>query len=50
METLRETSRQYLADTDMAFTRYALNEVRWDQRLTGIVGARGVGKSTLMLQ
>ncbi|HBG71045.1 MAG: hypothetical protein A2W93_02925 [Bacteroidetes bacterium GWF2_43_63] len=50
METLRETSRQYIADTDMVFIRYALAEVRWDQRLTGITGARGVGKSTLMLQ
>jgi len=50
METLRETSRQYIADTDMTFIRYALDKVRWDQRLTGITGARGAGKSTLMLQ
>ena len=50
METLREISRQYIADTDMTFIRYALDKVRWDQRLTGITGARGAGKSTLMLQ
>ncbi|PKP02662.1 MAG: AAA family ATPase [Bacteroidetes bacterium HGW-Bacteroidetes-6] len=50
METLMNTSRQLLNDTDMVFVRYAINQVRWDQRLTGITGARGVGKSTMMLQ
>ena len=36
--------------TSMNFKRYLLNEIEWEDRLIGIKGARGVGKSTLMLQ
>jgi predicted AAA+ superfamily ATPase len=50
MEKLFEHSQQLINETDLSFTRYALEEIRWEERLTGITGARGVGKTTLMLQ
>lgn len=36
--------------TPTKFYRYNYSEIEWDGRLTGIVGPRGVGKSTMMLQ
>ncbi len=50
MEKLIELSKQKVQNTEMNFTRYALEKIDWSQRLTGITGARGVGKTTLMLQ
>lgn len=50
METLIELSKNKIRNTDMDFIRYAMNDLDWNQRLTGITGARGVGKTTLMLQ
>ena len=32
------------------FVRYAASQIDWDSRLIGILGPRGVGKSTLILQ
>jgi predicted AAA+ superfamily ATPase len=32
------------------FKRYIYEEINWRERLIGIIGARGVGKTTLMLQ
>ncbi|MBR0077134.1 MAG: AAA family ATPase, partial [Bacteroidales bacterium] len=32
------------------FHRYNYDEIDWGGRLTGIVGPRGVGKSTMLLQ
>ncbi len=34
----------------MRFMRYLYQEIRWDNRLIGIKGARGTGKTTLMMQ
>ncbi len=39
-----------LASTDMRFKRYLYNQINWNVRLIGIKGARGVGKTTLLLQ
>lgn len=36
--------------TPMHFIRSVMETIRWDARLIGIKGARGVGKTTLMLQ
>lgn len=36
--------------TEMTFSRYLYSQINWDARLIGIKGARGVGKSTLILQ
>jgi predicted AAA+ superfamily ATPase len=35
---------------DCTFTRYLYDHIAWNNRLIGIVGAKGVGKTTLMLQ
>ncbi|WP_321971523.1 ATP-binding protein [Paratractidigestivibacter sp.] len=32
------------------FHRYLYDQIKWDNRMLGIVGPRGVGKTTLMLQ
>jgi len=43
-------SERKLRNTSMNFKRYLLNEIEWSDKLIGIKGFRGVGKSTLMLQ
>ncbi len=43
-------SRQYVRNCNFAFQRASFNEIDWKSRMIGIVGARGVGKTTLMLQ
>lgn len=39
-----------LTATDLKFKRYLYGQINWDVRLLGIKGARGVGKTTLLLQ
>lgn len=39
-----------LAATDLRFKRYLHGQINWDARLLGIKGARGVGKTTMLLQ
>ncbi len=39
-----------LAATDLRFKRYLYDQINWNVRLIGIKGARGVGKTTLLLQ
>ena len=41
-EMLQQTTQQHL--------RYLYNDINWNARMIGIVGARGVGKSTMVLQ
>jgi predicted AAA+ superfamily ATPase len=50
MEKLIEAYRRLLSLTRTDFVRYLHDKVDWNARLTGIVGARGVGKTTLLLQ
>ena len=47
---LYEFMEEQLRQTPTFFHRYKYNEVDWNGRLTGIVGPRGVGKSTMVLQ
>lgn len=42
--------REVLRQTPMEFHRYLYDKINWDNRLIGILGPRGVGKSTLLLQ
>ena len=39
-----------LSATDLRFKRYLYDHINWDMRLIGIKGARGVGKTTLLMQ
>lgn len=42
--------RRKLTETPLSFTRFLYEKINWNDRLIGIKGARGVGKTTLMLQ
>jgi len=46
---LQETFQRLLDNTDLSFKRYLYHTFQ-PGRLTGLIGARGVGKTTLMLQ
>jgi predicted AAA+ superfamily ATPase len=50
METLYELSRKVLDETDTAFVRYLHDTINWKNRMIGLTGPRGVGKTTLILQ
>ena len=50
MEKLRQRYYNQLDNTSTTFVRYPQNSIRWDARLNAILGARGVGKTTLMFQ
>ena len=50
MDTLFKTYGRLLADTDLSFTRYLYDKINWDNRLIVIKGAKGVGKTTMLLQ
>lgn len=50
MESLFEKYRQKLHATNTTFVRGLMGEINWNSRLIGIKGARGIGKTTLLLQ
>ena len=50
MESLISRHRRLLAGTSTAYIRNLMNTIHWNNRLVAIRGARGVGKTTLMLQ
>jgi predicted AAA+ superfamily ATPase len=50
MEQLFQYSQQLINQVDTAFTRYVYDRINWKNRLVGLVGFRGVGKTTLILQ
>lgn len=50
MNTLLEQSEYLLENTSLDFKRFLFGEIAWKNRLIGIKGARGTGKTTLCLQ
>ncbi len=50
MEKLLQRSARLLRNVQIDKTRYLYNRINWNNRLIGIKGARGMGKTTLMLQ
>lgn len=50
MNTLLEQSEYLLENTSLEFKRFLFTEISWKNRLIGIKGARGTGKTTLCLQ
>ena len=50
MDALFKTYGRLLADTDLSFTRYLYDKINWNNRLIVIKGAKGVGKTTMLLQ
>lgn len=50
MDNLIRIYKKLLRETDTGFLRYLYNDIDWSNRIVGIRGPRGVGKTTLMLQ
>jgi predicted AAA+ superfamily ATPase len=50
MEELVELSLRRIAGVSMKFVRNFMDRVQWESRLIGLRGARGTGKTTLLLQ
>lgn len=50
IQPLLNAFHRKLAATDLRFKRYLHQQINWNARLLGIKGARGVGKTTLLLQ
>lgn len=50
MEQLFEYFKRKLKDTPTDLVRYKYNEIEWRGHALGLVGPRGVGKSTMLLQ
>lgn len=50
LDSLYRTFRMRLENTSTAYVRYLHDKILWNSRLIAILGARGVGKSTLVLQ
>ena len=50
MDNIFKTYNRIVEMVDCSFHRYIYNQIEWNDRMIGIKGARGVGKTTLMLQ
>lgn len=50
MDRIFKTYGRLLSGTDLGFTRYLYDQINWDNKLIVIKGARGVGKTTMLLQ
>lgn len=50
MEKFRLKHSRLIENTALDFQRYLLSQLPWEEKLVGLKGSRGVGKSTLLLQ
>ncbi len=50
MEQLQATFHKLLRETSTTFHRYMYDRIHWDARMIGLMGPRGIGKTTLVLQ
>ena len=50
MELLKQLSDNLIKRTDTRYARYMYHQIPWKNRMTALVGPRGVGKTTLLLQ
>jgi predicted AAA+ superfamily ATPase len=50
MQEIFNYSNRLISQVNSDFTRYLYDQINWESRLIEILGARGVGKTTLMLQ
>ncbi len=50
MKRLIEKSNRLIQNTSLIFQRENLQTIKWDWRLISLIGTRGVGKTTLLLQ
>ena len=50
MDKLQDRFSKLLAETNTRFHRYIYDQIDWQNRMIGLTGPRGVGKTTLVLQ
>ncbi len=50
MLQLLEQSQHLLTHIPLTFKRYLFDQIKWNNRLIGVKGARGTGKTTMLLQ
>lgn len=50
MESLYAYSNKLINNTKTDFIRYMYDRINWQNRLLGLIGPRGVGKTTMILQ
>jgi len=50
VDRLFKYSKKLIQEANTDFFRYLYDKINWNNRLIGLVGARGVGKTTLLLQ
>ena len=50
MDELIEISNNLIEEISDSYTRYLYDKINWNNRLIGVKGARGTGKTTLILQ
>lgn len=50
MDNLFQKQQTLLTGTDLSFKRYMYSKFPWESRMAGLVGPRGVGKTTMLLQ
>jgi len=50
MQEIFSYSNSIIETIELDFKRYLFNQINWEARLVEILGSRGVGKTTLMLQ
>ena len=50
LQTLFNNYHRRIAKIDLRFKRYLYSQINWDARIISIKGARGVGKTTMLLQ
>jgi len=50
LDELREYQRNIFKKNNFSYKRYFHQEINLDKKLIGIVGARGVGKTTFLIQ
>jgi len=50
VQSLYDNYHRRIAKISLSFKRYLYSRINWDARMVGIKGARGVGKTTMLLQ
>ena len=50
LQSLFNNYHRKIAKIDLRFKRYLYDQINWDARIISIKGARGVGKTTMLLQ
>ena len=49
LQPLIDNYHRRIAKINLRFKRYLYSKINWNTRMIGIMGARGVGKTTMLL-